>query len=338
MNIYDIAARAGVSIATVSRVINGRGNVSEKTRSRVLEVMKEEAYTPNIFARSLGLGTMKMVGVMCSDIADIFYARAVSIIENELRAAGYDALLCCTGADLQDKKKAVELLLSKRVDAIILVGSVFKEHSDNSHIEKAAAAVPVIVINGVFDIPGTYCLLCDEARAVAGNVKLLCSQGRQRILYLYDSDSFSGMSKLAGYRQGMEEAGLGGQMRIHRCARGMEPAREAVAQLLAGGAEFNAVITAEDILAVGAVKALQAAGRLVPEQVAVIGFNDSVLAACATPSLTSVDNKAQALCTGAVRALIDVFAGRDVAQKTVLSSQLIYRESFPGPAPSSNGQ
>lgn len=334
MNIYDIAARAGVSIATVSRVINGRGNVSEKTRNRVLAVMEQEAYTPNIFARSLGLGSMKMVGVMCSDIADIFYARAVSIIENELRAAGYDALLCCTGSDVADKKKAMELLLSKRVDAIILVGSVFKEHSDNSHIEKAAAAVPVIVINGSFDIPGTYCLLCDEAQAVAGNLRLLCSQGRRDILYLYDSESYSGITKMAGYRQGLEEAGLAERELIRRCARGVEPAREVVAGLLAEGVPFDAVVTAEDILAIGAIKALQAAGISVPGEVPVIGFNDSVLAECATPALTSVDNKVVALCTGAVRSLIDVFAGRDVAQRTVLSSQLVFRESFPEPAES----
>lgn len=338
MNIYDVARQAGVSIATVSRVINGRGNVSEKTRRRVCEVIQAAGYTPNGFARGLGLGTMRMVGVMCADVSDIFYARAVSIIENELRAKGYDAILCCTGSDLADKQKAVELLLSKQVDAIILVGSVFKEQHDNSHIERAAAQVPVIIINGVFDIPGTYCMLCDEEQAVADAVHRLAEDGRSRILYLYESESFSGMTKLAGYRRGLQECGLAFQEElVLRCERRLETEEPLLAGRIRDGLRFDAVIGAEDILTVGAVHAATACGLRVPEDVAAVGFNNSVLAQCCTPSLTSVDNKVQALCTSAVRALIDVFEGREVSAKTVLSTQLVYRDSFPLPLHSPRG-
>ena len=152
MNIYDIAAKAGVSIATVSRVLNGSPNVSAKTKEKVLRVIQEEGYTPNVFARGLGLNTMKMIGILCTDVSDIYYAKAVSILENALRQHGYDSLLCSTGNKLSDKKKYVDLLLNKRVDAIILIGSTFKEESDNSHIEKAASKVPTIIINGLIDI------------------------------------------------------------------------------------------------------------------------------------------------------------------------------------------
>ena len=138
MNIYDIAQRAGVSIATVSRVLNGSPNVSTKTKAKVLGVIEEAGYTPNVFARGLGLNTMKMIGVLCTDVADIFYAKAVSVIENALRQYGYDSLLCSTGKNLEDKQKYIDLLLAKRVDALILIGSIFKEETDNSHIEKAA--------------------------------------------------------------------------------------------------------------------------------------------------------------------------------------------------------
>ena len=197
-----------MSIATVSRVINGKGNVSEKTRDRVLAVMDEAGYMPNIFARGLGLHSIKMVGVMCSDVADIFYAQAVSCLENELRGLGYDALLCCTGSSLTHKKKGVDLLLSKHVDAIILVGSVFKELHDNSHIEKAARQIPIITINGRFDIPNTYCVLCDERKAMEENVRAFVKEGRREIFYLYDTESFSGISKLAGYQDGLRYEGI----------------------------------------------------------------------------------------------------------------------------------
>ena len=99
ITIYDIAQKCGVSIATVSRVLNGSSRVSEKTRARILEVMKDMGYKPNPFARGLGLDSMKIVGVICTDVADIFYARAVSLLEEGLRRHNLDVMLSNTGED-----------------------------------------------------------------------------------------------------------------------------------------------------------------------------------------------------------------------------------------------
>ena len=159
-DIYDIAKRAGVSIATVSRVLSGSEKVRESTRNKVLGVMEQEDYHPNAFARGLGLGSMKTVGILCTDVSDLYYAKAVSLLEHLLRQGGWNALLCCTGNELEDKKKSIGILLNKQVDAIFLVGSAFRESSDNSHIERAAGHVPVIVINGLIECPNTYCVLC----------------------------------------------------------------------------------------------------------------------------------------------------------------------------------
>ena len=125
MNIYDVSKKAGVSIATVSRVLNGNANVSDKTKNKVLVAMKELDYTPNIFARGLGLNTMKTIGIMCSDSSDTYLANAVYYLEQELRRHNYDSILCCTGQDSETKKKYLDLLISKRVDGIILAGSQF---------------------------------------------------------------------------------------------------------------------------------------------------------------------------------------------------------------------
>ncbi|MBQ3028604.1 MAG: LacI family DNA-binding transcriptional regulator, partial [Lachnospiraceae bacterium] len=96
MNIYDVSKKAGVSIATVSRVLNGNQNVSDKTKERVLTVMEELGYTPNVFARGLGLNTMHTIGILCSDSSDAFLANAVYYLEQALRNNGYESLLCCT--------------------------------------------------------------------------------------------------------------------------------------------------------------------------------------------------------------------------------------------------
>ena len=122
MNIYDISQLAGVSIATVSRVINGSDRVSARTRQKVLRVIEENGYTPNAFARGLGLNTMHTVGLLCADSSDPYLAQAVYNLEQELRLNGYDCLLCCTGYARETKEKYLDLLLSKRVDGLIFVG------------------------------------------------------------------------------------------------------------------------------------------------------------------------------------------------------------------------
>ena len=325
MNIYDIAKRSGVSIATVSRVLNGSHNVSSKTREKVLAVMRQEDYTPNVFARGLGLNSMKMIGILCTDVSDTFYAKAVSLVEGMLKQEGFDALLCCTGNHLEDKKKYLDLLLTKRVDAVILIGSAFKESIDNSHIENAAKQVPVIIINGLVELPGTYCVLCDERSAVRQNIQLLHQAGCENILYLYDTMTYSGCEKIAGYKEGLQQCGIPFRdSLLVKVVKSLDEIIGKMTVLIEGGTTFSAVMASEDLLAIGALKALQKANLDLP----VIGFNNSILSECSTPSLSSVDNMIDMLCPTAVRMLIDILSGKNVPQKVVITPKLIERETF----------
>lgn len=321
MNIYDIANKSGVSIATVSRVLNNSEKVSAVTRERVLAVMEEFNYTPNAFARGLGLDSMRMIGLLCTDVSDLYYAKAVSLLERELRDHGFDTLLCCTGASLADKKKNLNLLLQKRVDAVVLIGSAFQEHGDNSHIRVAAGRVPVFIINGDFSIPNVYCLLCDEYTAMYNNTELAFKKGHSNIMYIYDSDSFSGRSKLNGFNDGVKKLGINGI--AVKTEKSMESAIHAVTDALEK-TDFTAVLASEDLLAIGALKAAAKLSR----QISVIGFNDSKLAECSSPALTSVDNRLDELCPLVVRMLEELTAGEPVAQKTVLQSRIVYRDTF----------
>jgi LacI family transcriptional regulator len=329
MNIYDIAEKADVSIATVSRILNKKGSVSPKTRDRVIKVMEEMGYTPNAFARALGLDSIKMIGVLCSDVSDIYYAKAVSVIENELREKGYDAILCCTGVGLKDKKKAINVLLSKRVDAIILIGSIFQESVDNSHIEKASKDIPVIIINGEFKFKNTYSVRCDEFKAMKDCVTALSEKGHEDILYIYDSESFSGINKKEGYISGMKSIGIPSNAKYcFKCEKDFKSINSLVDEILSSKIKFSAIITSVDILAVGVIKALAGHGIKVPDDVSIIGFNNSVLAECASPTITSIDSKVDILCTDAVRTLLDVFDSKNVATIKTIQADLVYRESF----------
>ena len=328
MNIYDVSEKAGVSIATVSRVINGNSNVSEKTKLKVLSVMKEIGYTPNVFARGLGLNTMKTIGIMCTDSSDVYLANAVYYLERELRNNGYDAILCCTGNELNTKKDYLELLLSKRVDAIILVGSKFLETkvSDNKYITDAAQKLPIMLVNGYLDSPNIYGTLCDDESAVYQVTDALIKSGRKDIVYLYTSTSLSGQRKLAGYKKAhfVHNIPINNEM-IHMCDKGIGSARDFLNTLYDRGYKFNAVVTSDDSLGVGALKFANAHGYTVPGDISIVGYNNTIVSNCTDPELTSIDSKVEALCITTVNTLMGVFNGNNVPCKTNITADIIKR-------------
>ena len=206
MNIYDIANRANVSIATVSRVINDSPKVSEKTRKKVHDIMEELGYTPNVFARGLGLNTMKTIGILCSDPSDIYVARALSYFEKMLRENGYDSLLCCSGYDTKNLKKYLNILVSKSVDAVIMIGSKYISAKDNkSLIKNISKSLPIFLINGVLDGKNIYCSYYDDFNAAKKSVNMLYNTGKRNLLFLYNSTSQSAKRKLDGFISGCKE-------------------------------------------------------------------------------------------------------------------------------------
>ena len=246
MNIYDVSERAGVSIATVSRVLNGNPNVSERTRKKVLAVMDELGYTPNVFARGLGLDTMQTIGIMCSDSSDPYLAEAIYYLERELRSHNYDSILCCTGYDLDVKQKYFNLLRSKRVDAIILAGSKFVEmrSRDNNYIIEAAAdGLPVMLVNGYLEGKNIYSTVCDDYASMYDATLQLIHSGHSRILYLYTSVSYSGVNKMEGYKAALKENRIPVEdSMIHQCSKSFENSRDLLLSLKEEGLKFDAVL------------------------------------------------------------------------------------------------
>lgn len=325
VNIYDIAAKSGVSIATVSRVLNDSPHVRPQTREKVLAVIRQEEYAPNAFARGLGLGSMGMVGVLCTDVRDPFYAAAVGYVEEQLRAQGMHAILRCTGSRLEDKNQALEAVVRENVDAVILIGSAFQEDTDNRHIAAAAMRLPVIIINGYVPLPGVYCITCDERQAVRSLVEGLFRRQIRHILFLHDAMTYSCQQKIAGYRDGCAACGAPAQEQcIVAVERRMDAVNECIKRLLVQRVTFDAVIGSEDILAVAAQKALQRIGINMP----VIGFNNSVLAQCCTPELTSVDNALETMCAAALQTLRGLLDKKEVDPHVVIPARLVERDSF----------
>jgi LacI family transcriptional regulator/LacI family asc operon transcriptional repressor len=331
MNIYDISEKAGVSIATVSRVINGNSYVSEKTKKKVLDIIDECGYTPNAFARGLGLNTMKMVGILCADSSDPYIARAVFLIEQELRRNKYDALLCCTGYEIKDKQYYLNLLLSKHTDAIILVGSNFVEAESelNQYIIEAAKSVPIIIINGALSGENIFCALCDDSKAVYEATKALQGSGCRSIMYLYNAKSYSGQKKLSGYLAAInaDSKAAKNDDYIQYVSGSITDIKNHLTHLYKKGLTFDAIVTADDSLAISALKFAKENGLAVPEQLSIIGYNNSIIAQCSDPELTSIDNKLEAVCSNCITTLMGVLKGQDVPLKTVFSAEIVKRNT-----------
>lgn len=331
MTIYDISEKAGVSIATVSRVLNGSTNVKPKTKKRVMDVIEEYGYTPNAFARGLGLNTMNTIGILCADSSDLYLAKAVYYIEQYLRENGYNSILCCTGYELENKKSSLNLLLSKRVDSVIMVGSNFisNESDNNKYIRDAADQVPIMLLNADFDYPNIYCTLCDDYKAMLEATQALLDTNLNKILYLYNSQSYSGLKKLSGYQTAMLQKDLHFQKDYMQFYQGERENLEAIAdfleELAANGLDFNAVVASDDILAMGAMKYSKRQKLSVPDDFAIIGYNNSLLTSCCEPPLTSVDNRLQTLCSQLVKTLMGVLSGSEMPQKVIFSGELIKR-------------
>ncbi len=331
MTIYDISEKAGVSIATVSRVLNGSNNVSEKTKKKVLDVINQYEYTPNAFARGLGLNTMKTIGIMCADSSDLYLAKAIYYIEQKLRANGYDSILCCTGYDLETKMKSMNLLITKKVDGIILVGSnfIYEKESDNKYICDAALQVPVMLLNAAMDAPNVYSVVSDDFTSMYDATMHMINTGFKDILYYYNSTSYSGKKKLSGYRAAMEEKDLlksGNQIQFYTDSREDIPAMtDHLKRLHQKGIPFNGVICADDTLALASVKYAKEMQLKVPEEFSIIGYNNSMLVNGCDPELTSIDNKLETLCQHLITTLMGVLGGNEMPKKTVFSGELVKR-------------
>lgn len=333
ITIYDISKKSGVSIATVSRVLNQYNNVNPETRERVLQVMDEMGYKPNAFARGLGLDTMKTIGILCADSSDIYLAKAVYHIEEQLRANQYDSLLCCTGYNPEDKRKALDLLISKKVDAAILVGSNFLDSASqgNKYIRDASNHIPIMLMNAHYDHQNVYSVYCDDYTSMKHATDYLIANGRKRILYLYNSKSYSGVRKLEGYKQSLEDKGIQIDKELMQyCPLHREDIQgfvKVLEDVYNNGTNFDAVLASEDILAVAALKFAAKNGLSVPNSLAVIGYNNSLLATTLQPELTSVDNKLEPMCRQLVDTLLGVLGGREMPKKTEYSGELILRET-----------
>ena len=324
MNIYDIAREAGVSITTVSRVINHREQVNTETREKVEKVLKEYNYKPNAIARNLVTKSLKTVAVLTIDIREPHYARTAYIIERELSRRGYEVVICNTGGELSETERYLQSLMEKHIDGIILVGSVFNKIGQNQKIQGMLKTFPVVLANGSLNLKKSYSVLVDDQYGLSLAVDHLVEKGHKNIYYFMDQDTASAHEKKEGFLKSMTKYGMEDpSSHVITIDASIAGGINGVKQLLEKDTSATAIVCGNDNTAVGAVKELTRRGIKVPEEIAVIGYNNSEYARICQPELTTIDNKPELVAMLCVQLMISLIENTDTYSSGVIRPELV---------------
>lgn len=318
--IKDVAHRAGVGISTVSRVMNQSGYVSAQTTERVLAAIDALGYKPSEIARSLKRRTTHSIGLLVADVGNPFFAEIARVIEQECRAHGYTLLLCNTDDEREHEAKAVTTLLEYRVDGILWFAPQDADLVD----EVVSEGMRVVTVSAAFEKAQLDAVWVDERQGVIDAVRHLASLGHRCIGYIAEPQSASVQLRIAGYRQAVRELDLDSDAGlIVRGTFRKGSGSAAVAQLLERKPQPTAIIAANDVMAIEAMNTLREQGLRVPEDLAVVGFDDIDTAALKGIELTTVAQPKQEVGRVAVRCLLDPAERSPV--RIVLEPRLVVR-------------
>lgn len=325
--IYDVARLAGVSTATVSRALNGTGQIAPDTRETIAAAVAQLGYSPNTIARSLVTNTTQTIALLLPDITNPFYADLVSGIQDSALSRGHTMLLCTTEGDPEREEEYLNLLRAKRVDGALVDGLVLPPDRIARFVRDG---FPIVCLDRDLDSKTIPLVQVDNRAGGRLAAEHLLSLGHTRIAHV---------SGVQGLR--ISEERLEGYLEAHSKARlvpdpaliaegsfNEEGGYLAAQKLLAGKARFTAVFAANDLSAIGVTTAVTESGRRVPDDVSVVGFDDIRLAAYTSPPLTTIRQPAAEIARRATELLIELTQGKRVAVKRhLLAPELVVRRS-----------
>ena len=322
MNIYDVAKSAGVSTATVSRYLNRSGYVGKNTAARIQQAIDASGYRISALAQKLSKGdSLKLIGLVCYDIEDLYYAKCASVLEKRLSAAGYEIILSNTGKSVDKGHAVVDSLLRKKVDALIFIGSVFMDGT-GSLLSEAAKSTPCFLINARFDRDNVYSAYCDDEKATAEAARRMLESGRERVFYVRGADTYGARTKIRGFLQAVPDPA-----RVLCCGETFDEVEKGFAALYQTHRP-DGILCSDDGIAAGILKGAQALGISVPQELALVGHNDSLLSRTSTPALSSIDNRVETLSQITADNIVALFHGDPIRKCVEAEFRLVRRQTF----------
>jgi len=327
ITIEDVAAAAGVSRQTVSRAMNDKGEISPETKERVLKAIQDLGYQPNRLAQGMVTQRTKTVGLVMPDITNLFFPEVSRGVQDASRLHDYNVLLCNTDDRPEEEIRVLHSLAAQRVDGIFMIGSV----ADDPTLTRFADSYsPIVMLNRFFAHPNVSLIIVDNERGAFLAVEHLIAQGHRTIGMLAASIfSRSLVRRVRGYEEALKHYGIAVDRRL---IVGETPILQggynAMQELMRAHPEVTAVFTYNDLMGLGAMRAVRDLGKRVPEDIALIGFDNIGMASMATPSLSSIHVDKYAIGQKAMNRILDMLDRPDDSFATIeVGVELIQRES-----------
>ncbi|GII29045.1 substrate-binding domain-containing protein [Planotetraspora mira] len=326
-SITRVAELAGVSATTVSHTLNGRRPVAESTRRRVLDAIERLGYRPNVLARGLRTSRSQTIGLVIPDITNPFYPALARGLQDVLGPAGYDEIISNTDGDRDLERAAIEQMIARQVDGLAF--AVFHTHAEDL-LPAIEAGIPVVRLGGRLVQEGVDVVHSDDEGGAAEATRYLLARGYRRIGFVCGPQAEGpAAERVAGYRAALAEAGAPADPRLvvhtHFSRAG---GQEGAAVLLDLSEPPDAVLCANDIMAIGALETAALRGLRVPDDLAVMGFDDIEAAGLISPGLTTMANPAREIGQACARLLLDRLSGRaEGYREVVIPARFVRRQS-----------
>ncbi|MGA9574760.1 MAG: LacI family DNA-binding transcriptional regulator [Lysobacterales bacterium] len=325
--IYEVSKLAGVSLATVSRVMNNSGNVTPKTRQKVLSAIAELDYRPNSMAQSLALKRSNSVGILIPELHGPFFGVMLSNVEAVLRGAGKRVIITAGHSDEVKEQDCIEFLLNSSCDALILhVYSV----SDAYLIKLNQGSVPIVLLNRFIPEMASQCISLDNDHGGYIATRALLELGHKDLAYVsgprWKEDSFK---RLTGHVRALAEFGLAYNEQLTFEGTFEESSgRAAMRYLLQLGIPFTGLVSANDEMAAGAMDTAREAGLKIPDDLSIIGFDNVSFSRFLHPKLSSIDCRIDEMGQMAARCVLkNMYGQTDLEVQNSFEPKLILRES-----------
>ena len=324
--IYQVAERAGVSLSTVSRVLNGKASVNKVLKERVEKAVKELNYRPNSVARSLANNRTDSVGVLVPELNAPFFGDLMQAVESTLRAADKHVIISVGRNCLETEKDAVEFLISRNCDALIMHAEAL---SDEYLLELNQSKLPVALVNRQVEGLPEACTSLDNEKGGYLATRHLLELGHKDIAYISGpTDKCDASLRLEGHKRALSEAGLPTNPQlIFNGDYSEEDGKIGLLELMARDVPFTALVCANDWMASGAISCARDLGMSLPHDLSVVGFDDVVFAHHVFPRLTTVSNPIAEMAEMSAKYILNKVYGQANNVQLYLEPSLVVRES-----------
>jgi|TARA_B100000519_G_scaffold100400_1_gene87096 LacI family transcriptional regulator len=324
--IYQVAERAGVSLSTVSRVLNGKASVNKVLKERVEKAVKELNYRPNSVARSLANNRTDSVGVLVPELNAPFFGDLMQAVESTLRAADKHVIISVGRNCLETEKDAVEFLISRNCDALIMHAEAL---SDEYLLELNQSKLPVALVNRQVEGLPEACTSLDNEKGGYLATRHLLELGHKDIAYISGpTDKCDASLRLEGHKRALSEAGLPiNPQLIFNGDYSEEDGKIGLLELMARDMPFTALVCANDWMASGAISCARDLGMSLPHDLSVVGFDDVVFAHHVFPRLTTVSNPIAEMAEMSAKYILNKVYGQANNVQLYFEPSLVVRES-----------